>query len=67
VANAPISRIITIELHDGTQAEIHGGEIAESWVDQFENPPPVDGIGSRYVRMKDGTVYRLAKRPAASS
>jgi hypothetical protein len=67
VANAPTSRTITLDLHDGTQTEINGGEIAESWVDPYENPPPADGVGSRYVKMKDGTVYRLAKRPAAAS
>jgi len=67
VANAPSSRTITLDLHDGTQVEIEGGEIAESWVDQYENPPPADGVGSRYVKMRDGTVYRLRKRPADTS
>jgi hypothetical protein len=65
VTAAPTNRKITLDLHDGTQVEIDGSDIAESWVDQYEEPPPEDGVGSRYVRMQDGTVYRLRKRPAA--
>ncbi len=64
---APTNRKITLDLHDGSQVEIEGGDIAESWVDQYEDPPPADGVGSRYVRMQNGTVYRLRKRPAADA
>ena len=64
---APTNRKITLDLHDGTQVEIEGGDIAESGVDQYEEPPPADGVGSRYVRMQDGTLYRLKKRPPADA
>jgi hypothetical protein len=67
VTTPPASSKITLDLHDGTQVEIEGRDIAESWVDQYENPPPADGVGSRYVRMNDGTVHRLRKRPAAGT
>jgi hypothetical protein len=64
MTSPPTSSKITLDLHDGSQVEIEGSQIEESWVDQYENPPPADGVGSRYVKMKDGTVYRLRKRPA---